>query len=354
MAQQRPALARKLRELRELRWSDYTLTQAALAKALGGDVPLGSSTISSWENPDSGITPNARRLAAYATFFATRRSIDGGDPRVLPEGELDDAERAERDKLLAELVALREGPPSTQPTSAGMQERSSWWFPDLAPVRLICGRPPAEVKHPYALETSPNYIALLSFADTDAMVELFGHVRAMNPASDVRFMLADDAKADDLTGHVVLLGGLGSTQMAGWFNLRVEIPVAQVVNDKSVKDGDPFVLTTDGKRQRLVPTFSEEELIEDIGLLARMPNPLNTSRTLTVCNGVCGRGVLGAVRCLTDRQLRDGNEAYLAERFGGASRFGLVVRVPVFRGRTLTPDLNNPSVRLYEWPEKVG
>ncbi len=77
----------------------------------------------------------------------------------------------------------------------------------------------------------------------------------------------------------------------------------------------------------------------------------NLARTLTLCNGVCGRGVLGAVRCLTDGQLRDHNEAYLAERFGDSRRFGLLLRVPVLRGNTLTPDLNNPNMRLYEWPE---
>ena len=57
-------------------------------------------------------------------------------------------------------------------------------------------------------------------------------------------------------------------------------------------------------------------LAEDVGLLARVPNPLNSSRTLTICNGIHSRGVYGAVRSLTDAQLRDANERYIAANFG--------------------------------------
>ena len=44
-------------------------------------------------------------------------------------------------------------------------------------------------------------------------------------------------------------------------------------------------------------------LLEDVAMLARLPNPFNALRTLTYCNGIHSRGVLGAVRCpkLLDR-----------------------------------------------------
>src|SRR5437762_9567387 len=123
---ERAALARKLRELRERRWSDFTLTQTALAEALGG--LKSSSLISSWESPASDAAPTPQRLRTYATFFATRRSIEGPRPRVLTDDELDDDERAERDQMFAELLALRDGPPSLQPTLTASREGSSWWF----------------------------------------------------------------------------------------------------------------------------------------------------------------------------------------------------------------------------------
>ena len=37
---------------------------------------------------------------------------------------------------------------------------------------------------------------MLRYADADAMVELFGHLRMENLSSDVRFRLADSLQAD--------------------------------------------------------------------------------------------------------------------------------------------------------------
>lgn len=61
----------------------------------------------------------------------------------------------------------------------------------------------------------------------------------------------------------------------------------------------------------------------------------------------------GAVRCLTDRRVREANEQYLADRFPGG-RFALLLLVPVVANETLSPDLQNPSARLFEWPSATG
>jgi transcriptional regulator with XRE-family HTH domain len=347
------ALARRLREMREATWPDVTITQSTLARALGG---VAVSTISAWENPNSTNAPPRRRLAAYATFFATRRSLDGEKPRVLHEDELTEAERAERDRLLDELQSLR-GPaaPVRAAIDSSEASRGTWHFPDGAPVRLICGRPPDDIQrkieHPWADPSSPNYVELLAYADTDALVELFGHIRASNPTSDVRFLLHHEVQPDDLSDHVVLLGGLSITDSATWFSW-MDFPVSQdTTPDPNIPGGDVFVL--DATKKRFEPKYvrlgDDLRLVEDVGLIARMPNPVNSARTLTVCNGVCGRGVLGAVRCLTDQKLRTRNERYLAERFDDSAEFGLLVRVPVLGGNTLTPDLHRAGTVLYEW-----
>jgi hypothetical protein len=349
-----PALARRLRKLREERWPEMTITQAMLARALGG---VAVSTVSSWESPNSNAAPPRHRLAAYATFFATRRSFAGDEPRVLGDDELDDVERAERDRLLQELTNLRQaGPAPARPSYDTGEARGTWHFPDGAPVRLICGSPPEviqeQTKHPYADPSNPNYVGLLAYADTDALIELFGHVRAVNPESDVRFMLAKDLAADHLSGHVVLLGGLSTNQVASWFTSKVALPVRQV-DDPKVKDGDIFELTQRDGTERFYPVFDPAlGLVEDVGLLVRVPNPINTAKTLTICNGIFARGVVGSVRCLTDSQLRKQNEDYIATRFGGSRQFGLLMRVSVMQATTLTPDLNNKDTRIYEWPEK--
>jgi hypothetical protein len=108
--------------------------------------------------------------------------------------------------------------------------------------------------------------------------------------------------------------------------------------------------------QRFEPEWALDhphELVEDVGLLARMCNPYNSSRTLTLCNGIHSRGVLGAVRALTDARVRDANESYLAERFG-ADEYAILMRVPVSQGEALSPDLRNPDSRLYEWPPEAA
>ena len=52
--------------------------------------------------------------------------------------------------------------------------------------------------------------------------------------------------------------------------------------------------------------------------------------------------------------MREENEKYLANRFPD-EEFAILVRVPVVTNETLSPDLQNPSARLYEWaPNEDG
>jgi hypothetical protein len=86
-------------------------------------------------------------------------------------------------------------------------------------------------------------------------------------------------------------------------------------------------------------------------MLARLPNPYNTLRTLTYCNGIHSRGVLGGVRCLTDEDVRDDNENYLQENFFESDRFVVLMRVLVVGSQTISPSLKSPGAVLYQWPE---
>ena len=93
----RQLLARRLRALREDRWPDIKVTQSQLSRALGADRPVSVPLISSWESLTNPKIPPIPRLEAYATFFATIRSMNGPVPRMLDAGELTRAEIAERD-----------------------------------------------------------------------------------------------------------------------------------------------------------------------------------------------------------------------------------------------------------------
>jgi hypothetical protein len=87
------------------------------------------------------------------------------------------------------------------------------------------------------------------------------------------------------------------------------------------------------------------DLTADVAYVARLRNPFHFNRTL--------RGVLGAVLCLTDARVRTTNDKYLADRFPDGE-FAILLRVPIVKNLPLSPDLRDPTVRLYEWEPKRG
>lgn len=302
------ALARRLKELRESQFSK-PMRQAQLAKALSGDKPLSVSSISAYENPSKPPPPESR-LRDYAAYFATERSLAEG--RLLTEDELTPDERAARDALLDELLSLADPATSRTPYVAPrapiplrLARRSpAWLFPEGESVRIVCGEL-TDMKYPYADPANRNYTELLRYADQDALIELFGHVRMLNPKCDVRFMLDSEfEEPDDVASHVVILGGSGLNLAVQQMIALTALPIRQRPESKDIEEGDALDLLDSSKKFR--PVFdSKLGLVQDVGLLARLVNPYNIARTLTVCSGIFSRGVLGTVRTLTDAKIRE-------------------------------------------------
>jgi transcriptional regulator with XRE-family HTH domain len=340
------ALARRLRELRE----DRAVTQRQLAAALGVQ---SVGTISAYESEHNPTTPPPRRLMSYATFFATHRSISNGRAHLLPEEDLDADERVARDSLFAALHALAE--PESEPDPATQTRPNRLWkFPINEPVRIVCGHI-TKLTHPYADSRHQNYTELFTFADVDALVELYAYLWRVNPDADVQYVRSDRlAEANDLSSqHLVLLGGFGIADPVAWLVGLTDMPLRQVAGTDLVADGDVFAIGDE--LVEYLPTMNADlGLVEDVGLFARLRNPYNSARTLTVCSGVYSRGVLGAVRILSDDKLRDRNAAYLSARFADADQFAILMRVQVLLGNAMTPDLQNPNVRLWEWSDADG
>jgi hypothetical protein len=336
-------LARTLRELRESAWPGVQLTQAQLANALSAESRVASATLSSWESLTNPKTPTPSRLSAYARFFATRRSLDK-EPHLIPEHDLTPDELERYHELQAELLGLLH---SETPT-----RRSTFSF-DEGPIAIICPEVPEVDRSQLADPSNPNFNRFQLFGDLDALLEIYVHVRVANPDLTVQLRLAREVGADDLSGHIILLGGIAWNRVTRRIQSTISsMPITQVEID-DLKTGEIFrVKDADGERSFFPEwddsSIGDPELIEDVAHIARLRNPFQSSRTLTICNGIHSRGVLGAVRCLTDASVRDANERYLAERFPGG-RFALLVRVPVVANETLSPDLQNPATRLYEW-----
>jgi transcriptional regulator with XRE-family HTH domain len=346
-------LAKRLRDLRHSGFPNADLTQGDIARALSVAV----STLSTWENVQKPTLPSHRHLASYARFFATERSLEGASPHLIPLAELSASENETRSKLERELFRLRDND-----AGEASSIRQSWRFDDGAPITVICSEltKSNRVKlGPLSDVDNPNYTALYSYGDLDALVELLSHLHSSNPGSYITFCLASQVTGKQLVNHIVLLGGIAWNDVTRRLNASANLPVQQVQTER-IHSGEVFEIDRKSDHgQQFLPRWQDDDpgtqerpgvLLEDVAMLARLPNPYNTLRTLTYCNGIHSRGVLGAVRCLTDEDVRDENESYLQETFVDSDRFVVLMRVRVMGSQTISPILKNPSDVLFQWP----
>ena len=324
-------LSARLRNLRLSGWGNGPIKQTRLAEALGVTAP----SISSYES--GSAAPPPERLRTYALFFACARWMDRAAPRRVTETFLTDEERAAAENLLTELTHLATGNGSS----------AFWRFPDGGPVRILCGQLDVEQAGQHANVDDYNYMYLRNAADLDSLVELWGHIRRLNPDADVQYRLGDSFSSGDLQCHVVVLGNIARMQGGRRLLTDRTLQVQQVPVPNF--DGEVFeVHRSAGEPVRFEPIIENGRVIEDVGLIARVPNPNYMERTFTICSGVFTRGVYGAVRCLTDKGLRDKNAEYLSTAFPDLSTFGLLMKVGLSGNAVLTPDLRNPQTRLFE------
>ncbi|MBL7262082.1 XRE family transcriptional regulator [Paractinoplanes lichenicola] len=340
------------------------VTQQQVAEALGRGTPLSLSLISSWESTRKPVVPPANRLAQYALFFATRRTIESNPARLLEEHELTEDERTARDVMHADLLSLRSfgdpvlDEPDTWPQrlmSAGAVgdalSGGTWFFPDQRPIIIVSGSMSPRLRSlmPYADLKNPDYVRSYSLADLDALIELHGHIRAVNPAAEVRILRSEEMNEDDFTAHLVLLGGGDFNSVNRDITRRLELAVRQQLRPSEKDTG--FFSTADGTTFKPVLDDTNGSLIEDVAHFYRGRNPYNSRRTVTLCNGQYARGTYGAVRALTDVRFRDRNEEFIQQRFRNAQAFSILMRVRIIpNGAVLTPDWTQAEDRLHEWP----
>nr|BFE73368.1 hypothetical protein GCM10020092_066690 [Actinoplanes digitatis] len=206
------ALAVRLRKLRKSRWPDISITQAELAEALSGRKKASVQLVSSWERTSIVTLPPEDRLNAILTFFCTRRSIEARPYRLIGEQDLTADEIEARAVLRDELFALREAalalpeaPPDVPaPSPRSIVGRGPWHY-KVGPVVIVVADPGNEAP---SASLDPDRSKLSRLADLDSLMELYGHLRAVNPDLDVRYVSARDMQEDDWTAHLVLVGGI--------------------------------------------------------------------------------------------------------------------------------------------------
>lgn len=343
------AVADRLRDLREN--APVQLTQSALGQAFGdAENAVSTSAVSTWENPGSGRLVPVSRLDAYARLFCTPRSFEG-QPHLLELNELTDDEHKRYLELKKELLSLRAVAVGQHGGSLGGAQ-SMWHFPDGAQITLVCSRLEPDRR---PLSSDPdylNYVRWSDLADLDALIEIYGAVRAYNPPdTPVVIMAAQDLRQRDVANHLVLIGGMIWSTVEPWFSRIFPLPIQ--FRDPGLGQRDTIVV-----RDRDDPGAAEQEfeckldenggLVEDVGVFCRGQNPQASRRTVTICGGITTRGVRGAARCFIDPGMRERNEQYVT-RFPEGSTYGVVMKVPVINRDPATPDLSKKENRLFEW-----
>lgn len=349
MAAQR--LGAVLKRLRTTHW-DFVASQQAIATALGVSRPL----VGAWERDEKGVSDEY--LDALARLFAVNQSEEG---LVVPLAVSGD-DRAAYQRLLAEFEAARAVP--------GRAASSFWAFDDGLPITIITSRHPPQVlaNVPEADPVHPDHCDTLRHADADAEIELYAHLKRVNPDVEVRRRLAaepeDPASADDLMdGHVVVLGGGSVNPHAELYSEIAALPLA--VMEDSVTDA-AFAKEWRSRRLLVAPEYMEQNpkaereerdgaswvvvrptfggtfpgrtrtgsetrapnLETDVAVIARRPSDRLEGATVTLCFGLFARGTTAAALAFVDDRCRESNEAHLsALRSGSSSGFWIVQRL---------------------------
>ncbi|MEU8251582.1 hypothetical protein [Nonomuraea sp. NPDC048916] len=98
-----------------------------------------------------------------------------------------------------------------------------------------------------------------------------------------------ELEPDDLTTHLVLLGGVD------WNDLTTSVIHRLSPSVRQVGDG-PEGRYFEAGDARHHPTVRDGRLLEDVAPFHRGLNPLNRGRTLTICQVLDARGTQGADR----------------------------------------------------------
>jgi transcriptional regulator with XRE-family HTH domain len=336
-----PRLAARLKGLRD----EAGHTQGSVAARLNIKGPM----VSGYENGKE--IPTEEKIRLYAGIFAR----DG----------------RRRDELETELLTLRAeaNRARIRTSTGGSRSRGNpWQFPDGNDVTLVCGELPPSLRMPYAQPRVPDYVRAYRYADPDTLLELWGHIPGANAMSRVRHITSTeyDPTVHD-TDHLIVIGGIDFNEVTERLLADIRCPIKQDHFPPAPEsDGDAppepgtetlsefgFRVEKENGVEQHRPVLKQvddhPELLYDIGLVIRGPNPYNASATLTMFNAMYSRGVLGAALALTHRQLRDRNMRYLTSLGADTRVVAVLFKVRIMNEKPSPPDLTNPDVFIDNW-----
>ena len=164
---------------------------------------------------------------------------------------------------------------------------------------------------------------------------------------EVFFKASPKVVPDDLTGHLVLLGGIIWNPITQRLSEMTSLPVRQIT-DPEFATGDIFEADIDGKKHRFMPEWYDEpekNLREDVGLLARAPNPLNSNRALDHMQRRAQPWRPGGGTQSHRREAARFKRKYIARNFSDSDSYAILMRVPIIGGSGHDAGFQRPGIR---------
>lgn len=295
-------------------------------------------------------------IATTRLVVAIVRILDH-QARAARPGQLPTAARPAQKVPRADLISHGQAPgaPSPDLVTTPDPDPGPWRFPHGHAITIACAKNPQSMldQIPYSNADDPDYIKLLRYSDLDALIELHGHIRALNPASPVRYCTPGDLTSADYQSHLVALGGIDWNTLTRMILDTGDLPVRQVA-DWSTDTGQYFEVEENGATARYRPVLSSIHghvtLHQDVALIARSASRFSHRRTITVCCGMYAPGTFGVILALTDKSVRARNIGFLQSRFGGSQAYFVLTRIPVIHGQAVPPDWTLENNILRTWP----
>ena len=170
-------------------------------------------------------------------------------------------ELSRMEELKHELLDLRDRAAFRSEATSSGQPKSMWHFPDGSPITLVCSRLPSELQPPQAYHKYINYVRFAELADLDALIEIYGAIKAYNPTSEVYIRASaglDSAPCHESSGahRRKDLGGCDPIVCSRIFPIPIE-------SEDPGKRGVIAIRNSNGEKKEFAYTLVNGNVVED-------------------------------------------------------------------------------------------
>ncbi len=217
------------------------------------------------------------------------------------------------------------------------------WFPaSTRLVHVVC--PTESEKTSFADAMSPNYSFIDNLGDRDALLDLMIFLSRNYSRADIPIYEASKFPVAHVESNLVIIGGPGEPEGEG--NVICDQMMRRINASVRYRDDCEALIY---KGEEFVAEYDKKGyLIRDYGYFARCPNPLNSTTSIVLINGIHTYGVTGSALAFSEHPLAQPNISKLVE-FAKTSRmehlaFECFFSVDIVAGRVVCPEIDPSKI----------